>query len=174
MILESLYFFLPGFIANASLPLFKKIKYLDFPLDFNIKSDKQNIIGKHKTFKGLILALIISTVIFLFQKQAYLSGFKFGLIDYSNTNILLGVFRGAGIILGDLVKSFLKRKQRLSPGKAWIPFDQIDYTIGGLLLSSIIFLLNIYSWCIIIFFGAILSPIFHYAGFILNVNKDKI
>ena len=35
-------------------------------------------------------------------------------------------------ILGDLVKSFWKRRVRVAPGRSWFPFDQIDYAVGAL------------------------------------------
>ena len=39
---------------------------------------------------------------------------------------------GGGVIAGDLVKRFWKRRADVAPDRAWFPFDQIDYTIGAL------------------------------------------
>jgi CDP-2,3-bis-(O-geranylgeranyl)-sn-glycerol synthase len=38
-------------------------------------------------------------------------------------------------MLGDIVESFFKRRIGLSRGEKWLGFDQIDFIIGGLLLS---------------------------------------
>jgi CDP-2,3-bis-(O-geranylgeranyl)-sn-glycerol synthase len=35
---------------------------------------------------------------------------------------------------GDAVKSFLKRRAGIRPGRPWIPFDQIDFVVGELVL----------------------------------------
>jgi CDP-2,3-bis-(O-geranylgeranyl)-sn-glycerol synthase len=36
----------------------------------------------------------------------------------------------------DSVKSFFKRRRNVAPGHAWIPADQLDFVMGGLLALS--------------------------------------
>jgi len=57
-----------------------------------------------------------------------------------------------GALLGDIVESFFKRRMGKERGEDWIPFDQLDFVVGALLLSfitsSIIDLFDIlpYNW----------------------------
>jgi CDP-2,3-bis-(O-geranylgeranyl)-sn-glycerol synthase len=36
---------------------------------------------------------------------------------------------------GDSAKSFLKRRRGIPPGESWVPFDQLDFVIGSLILT---------------------------------------
>jgi CDP-2,3-bis-(O-geranylgeranyl)-sn-glycerol synthase len=44
---------------------------------------------------------------------------------------------GFGALAGDSIKSFFKRRLGFAPGKAWVPFDQLDFIVGGLTLTSL-------------------------------------
>jgi CDP-2,3-bis-(O-geranylgeranyl)-sn-glycerol synthase len=55
------------------------------------------------------------------------------IVDYDRW-LDLGVRMGAGAMLGDSVKSFFKRRRRVAPGGTWIPFDQLDFVLGALVL----------------------------------------
>ncbi len=35
---------------------------------------------------------------------------------------------------GDAAKSFVKRRLGIAPGKPWIPWDQVDFVLGALIL----------------------------------------
>ena len=61
------------------------------------------------------------------------------LVDYGRVNfILLGALMGGGALVGDLVKSFIKRRLNVPPGKPWFPWDQLDWIAGAILFSSIV------------------------------------
>ena len=97
VILKALYFFLPAYIANMAPVLFKRLPFLDKPI-------WENKLGRNKTWRGFIVAVLIGGVVFWLQKIAYISGFKnLALIDYADFSILLGLLLGAGAIIGDLV-----------------------------------------------------------------------
>src|SRR5437773_6411567 len=49
---------------------------------------------------------------------------------------LLGVLFGAGAMAGDSAKSFFKRRLGVEPGRPWIPFDQLDFVLGALVLVA--------------------------------------
>lgn len=62
------------------------------------------------------------------------------LVDYEKVDfILLGALMGGGALIGDLVKSFIKRRLDVPPGKPWFPWDQLDWIAGAMLLSSIVY-----------------------------------
>lgn len=54
--------------------------------------------------------------------------------------LLYGTAFGAGALLGDLIKSFFKRRLNIAPGKPFIPFDQLDFVFGALIAVSPLFL----------------------------------
>lgn len=139
-ILQCIYFMLPAYFANMAPVLTKgHFKELKVPIDFNTKFDKQTIFGKHKTFRGLVFGIIYGIILAFIQSLLY--RFEFfqilSFIDYSNW-FLIGFLLGSGAIIGDLIKSFFKRRLNLRPGRPFIPWDQLDFVAGSLLFSYII------------------------------------
>lgn len=55
---------------------------------------------------------------------------------------------------GDSLKSFVKRRVGIAPGKPWIPFDQVDFAIGALVLTSGPAALSWLDWTVILVFSA--------------------
>jgi CDP-2,3-bis-(O-geranylgeranyl)-sn-glycerol synthase len=43
---------------------------------------------------------------------------------------------GFGALTGDLLKSFIKRRLSILPGKPFLVFDQIDWIIGSLIILN--------------------------------------
>src|SRR3989344_8495801 len=136
LIFQSLYFFLPAYIANMAPVLFKWIPFLDTPIH-------EKLFGAHKTWRGIVVAALTGMLIFGLQKYLYIGGFQqWALIDYSDFPVWLGLCLGLGAILGDLVKSYYKRKDGIAPGEKWIPFDQLDFVVGGIIGSFFMYVPN--------------------------------
>lgn len=176
----ALWFFLPAGLANATPIFAKKIPILNkfsTPMDFGKKIQGQRIFGDNKTWRGLLLGVIIATLTLLIQKiiynqspnlQNYLG------LDYNNISIWLGVLMGAGALLGDATESFIKRQINISPGKSWFPFDQLDYIIGAIIFSSFIITLTITNYVIIIVVWFLLHLISSYIGYLLGLKDQPI
>jgi CDP-2,3-bis-(O-geranylgeranyl)-sn-glycerol synthase len=45
-----------------------------------------------------------------------------------------GLRLGFGAMAGDAAKSFFKRRLAIEPGRPWVPFDQLDFAVGALVL----------------------------------------
>ncbi len=121
-----------------------------------------------------MVAIFTGALIFWLQKYFYLNGFeRLAIIDYGDFSVLVGVLMGAGVILGDLVKSYYKRKNNLKPGQPWLVWDQIDFVFGGLLLSFFVYIPRVEVIAVLL----IASPILHIAanhiGYWLKIQDVK-
>jgi len=166
LILKALYFFLPAYVANMSPVLFRWIPFS--------KPVHEKIFGRNKTWRGLITATLMGGIIFHLQKLAYTSGFtKIALIDYNGFTVMLGLFLGFGAIIGDLIKSYYKRKLEIKPGDSWKVWDQTDFVIGGILFSFFIYIPTVEVIVILL----IISPLLHIAvnhlSYWLKIGKSK-
>ncbi len=166
-ILKSLYFFLPAYLANMAPVLVRKIPFLAYPVN-------KKIFGQNKTWRGLIAACLAGLLAFWVQKILFIGGFRsLALIEYSDFSLALGFFLGAGAILGDLVKSYYKRKQNIPPGKPWLVFDQIDFVIGGILGSMFVYVPSASVVVVLLIASPLLHVVVNYAGFLLGIRKEK-
>ncbi len=168
LILQSLYFFLPAYFANMAPELFKWVPAGAKPIH-------QKKFGDHKTWRGLVVAVVLGTIIFLLQQWLYQFDlfYKISLIDYNGFSFWFGSLLGLGAILGDLVKSYYKRKEGIKPGESWKPWDQLDFVIGGL-LGSLFFYVPPASVVAILL---IISPLLHitvnHIAYWLRIRKSK-
>lgn len=143
--ISCIWFILPAYVGNMA-PVFAKRIFKDrfsTPIDLNINFRKSPIAGKNKTYRGVIAAIFLSTVVVLIQKSAYFDPYiqSISLINYSKINWLLwGFLMGMGAMLGDFLKSVIKRRIGKKPGESWKPLDQIDFLVGALVLCSPLYL----------------------------------
>jgi CDP-2,3-bis-(O-geranylgeranyl)-sn-glycerol synthase len=153
----------------------KKIfRKLSFPIDFNIGLGKHTVLGKNKTYRGLVagtLAAIAVTYIQFFLQSNNIF-VDFALIDYSNW-LLIGFLLGFGAMFGDLVKSFMKRRLGLKPGMPFVPFDQLDFVFGALIFIYPITRLSMEKMAIILFISLILHMAVNHFAFYTGMRKEK-
>jgi CDP-2,3-bis-(O-geranylgeranyl)-sn-glycerol synthase len=167
LIIKSLYFFLPAYIGNMAPIIFKKVPFLN-------KSINRRLFGPNKTWRGFILGVIFTTFIFWLQKVMYLRGFKeYALIDYADFSIMLGFLMGVGIMLGDAIESYYKRKQNIASGESWMPWDQLDFVFGGVLMGSFIYVPPAEVFLVLLIASPILHVTANYIGYILKMKKNK-
>lgn len=177
----ALWFFLPAGIANVT-PIFAAhiplINRWDYPLDFYLKINRKRMFGDHKTIRGFITGIILGTVtsILLFQIANHWSYTNNNLPNwYYHTNtITLGILLSFGALAGDAIKSFFKRQLSIQPGSTWIPFDQTDYIVGGLLLSSIVHPLTLLQYIATIVLWAGIHILSTYLGFFLKLKNQPL
>lgn len=178
----ALWFFLPAGLANAA-PVFASrmpvLARLNIPIDAGRHFRGKRIFGDHKTVRGFFAGVFVAAVTGLIQYFAYgnIAWIRhFSLVSYDSVSksIMLGVVLGFGALLGDAVKSFFKRQFSVPSGKAWFPFDQVDYIVGGLLFSSIIIDLphSAYWWMGFIWF--LIHPIATFFAWLLGLKDSPI
>jgi CDP-2,3-bis-(O-geranylgeranyl)-sn-glycerol synthase len=161
-ILLALWFLLPagfGNLAPIIAPKIPGIRNWNTPIDGGRKFRGVELLGTHKTWRGIVSGVIASTIVFALQKLAFdQTGWGqsiAGPVDYSALPLILGPLFGLGALGGDAVKSFFKRQMRIPAGKSWLPFDQLDYIIGGILVSLPFVILKpvVYIWMFVLYFG---------------------
>lgn len=134
-ILKLIYFLLPVYAADSSPWLFRHtLKSLEIPLDGRLKFRGLDLLGSHKTVRGIVVGILFGTIMFYFQQVLNISS----IIMYEDYTVLLGFFLATGAMFGDLTKSFIKRRLKIAPGQEFLIADQIDAVLGAILFSSFI------------------------------------
>lgn len=152
-VFSCLWYLLPAALGNhvAScgnrlwLPqIFKSgLAKLATPIDMGIVWRGKELLGKNKTWRGLLVGALTGIVVAGVQATLYFNTAFFKqntLVDYREVNfIVFGFCMGSGALIGDLVKSFIKRRLDKPSGRPWFPWDQLDWIIGAIVLSSIVY-----------------------------------
>lgn len=181
-ILFAIWFLLPAAAANA-IPIFAAaipfLKKYDAPIDGGKTFRGRPLLGPHKTWRGFIAGIIIATFV-LWVQQLLAAHFGWasyitGDVNYATLPLfILGPLFALGALGGDALESFFKRQRNIQSGGAWIPFDQLDYIIGSVLISLFFVILTPiqYVWIFIIWF--LMHIIASYIGYKLGLKKDPI
>lgn len=177
-IISIVYLLVPAAFANM-VPVFVKnyFKALAFPVDFNTKFEGSRLFGSHKTFRGFIFGILASIIVVIIQVYLYqFSFFKdISFLDYSKLSaISFGFLVGFGVLFGDLIGSFIKRRLRVRPGRSFLILDQINSAVG-----YVIFVIPFYfkSWTLafwVIIIWVLGHFVLRYLGYILKITKEKI
>jgi CDP-2,3-bis-(O-geranylgeranyl)-sn-glycerol synthase len=178
-IFSCFYFFLPAYFTNMTPPLIRRaglFNFLDKPVDFGRKFKGKAILGKNKSWRGVIFGPIVGILVAGFQLWLY----RFSLIkeisffDYYQINILtFGFLISIGAVFGDLLFAFIKRRLKMEPGQRFIPWDQTNYVIGSALFLTTFFKINILIWITIFILTLFLHLIFNRLGYLLGLHKNK-
>jgi len=130
-LVEALWFFLPGFIANQCPGLMAK---LNTPLRIPVS---ERWLGRNKTWDSYCVGACGGIATIYFQRLFPAIDRDLALIDYMRDDLaIVGILMGVGAILGDHIKSFFKRQMGIRPGESWWPFDQLDFVAGGLIVVT--------------------------------------
>ena len=122
-ILELLYFMLPAYLANMAPPFARFWSGWNRPIS-------KKWFGDHKTVVGFGAGLMVATAVVFVQSRIHVQA---ELLPYDRWP-LLGLAFGVGAMGGDSLKSLVKRRIGIAPGRPWIPMDQLDFVVGSLLL----------------------------------------
>lgn len=162
MILNALYFALPIYFANMAPVLFKKLNIFNKPIN-------KKLFGSHKTYQGFIFGILTAILVTFIQYKTNLS---INLLNYDNF-LLIGFLFGFGALTGDLIKSYFKRRLKIKPGTPWIPFDQLDFIIGGLLFASFIYIPPLEIIMVLLVLTPIGHIIINHLGYYLGLREVK-
>ena len=142
-LMQLLYFMLPAYAANMTPPFLKYWKGWNPPI-------ARQSLGSHKTVLGFASGVCAAVVVVFIQSVVPWDG---RLVAYEGW-LGLGLRFGVGAMAGDSLKSFVKRRVGVAPGEPWIPFDQVDFAIGALVLTLGRAALSWLDWTVILVFSA--------------------
>jgi CDP-2,3-bis-(O-geranylgeranyl)-sn-glycerol synthase len=170
-LLSALWIMLPAYIPNPVAALCGGGTPVDLGKTW---SDGRRVFGDGKTYRGLIagiLAGIGSGLILIWLSDTYL------LTSLPKHTVLSVVLLACGALLGDLVKSFFKRRFGRERGAKWPVADQYDLVAGAFLLLLVFDL----SWLTatitipVLLVILILTPVLHRAvniiGYLFRIKE---
>ena len=173
-ILKCFYLMLPAYFANMAPVIVKKVNLFAFPIDFSKTINKKPVLGKNKTFRGLIFGVFFAIIIAYAQFWLYPIGFfkNISFIDYQNW-LLFGFLMGSGALIGDMIKSYFKRRLNIEPGARFAPFDQTDFVFGALIFITPIFNLTLKIFITSLLLSFLLHIFVNHIAFYLKIRKEK-
>lgn len=124
-LLQLAYFMLPAYCANMAPPFIRYWRGWNRPVH-------ERLLGSHKTVLGVLAGVATGVLVAGMQSRIHA---PWSLVDYRHW-LLLGLGLGGGAMLGDVLKSLIKRMLHIRPGTRWIPFDQLDFVAGALALTG--------------------------------------
>ncbi|MEK7158143.1 MAG: CDP-archaeol synthase [Patescibacteria group bacterium] len=142
--LQCLYLGLPGVFANMAPVLARgHLEALNIPIDFGQTFRGRPIFGSHKTVRGYVVGVPVAVAVTGFQALLYnIPAFRaVSLMDYAEEAFWwVGITLGLGVLIGDSVKSFVKRQLEVKPGAKFFPWDQLDSVAGYLLFLPLVWI----------------------------------
>ena len=181
-ILFAVWFLLPAALSNAipivaaAIPVLKKY---DAPIDGGKLWRGNELLGAHKTWRGIIAGIIVATLLLWLQVVLF-ENFEWARyisadVNYSALPILiLGPLFAIGALGGDAVESFFKRQKNIKSGGSWIPFDQLDYIVGSVIVSLFFVILSPLQYLYIFAVWFVMHLLASYIGYRLGLKKDPI
>ncbi len=161
---EVFFLMIPAYVANMA-PVFARHLPSNARLDFGASFRGQPVFGAHKTWKGLITGVALGTLV-----GVVVSGFYWPIL-ISPWKWSLAVSFGA--LAGDAVKSFFKRQMGIKSGEPWVPFDQVDFTIGALAMGSLFYFPGIFASVVVVMASAAAHIAVNHAAFYLKIRDEK-
>lgn len=123
---------LPAYVPNPTAALFGGGTPIDLGKQFR---DSRRILGDGKTYCGFFIGVFAGVAVGVFQ--IYLGGrFAWNMLPaHTMTSVIV---LAVGALLGDICKSFFKRRLGKGRGERWPVADQYDLVAGAFLLMLII------------------------------------
>jgi CDP-2,3-bis-(O-geranylgeranyl)-sn-glycerol synthase len=153
------------------------MKTWNAPMDFGRSWRGRRIFGDHKTWRGFFAGWLGGSLWGLIQVVWYDHSTFIQSIyppDFPTEQFfLIAVLISLGSVVGDAVGSFLKRQFDIPAGKSWFPADQLDFIIGGIVLSLPVVRLEFTEYMFILITWLVIHLFFGYLGYVTKF-KDEI
>jgi CDP-2,3-bis-(O-geranylgeranyl)-sn-glycerol synthase len=175
-ILSVAYLALPAYLANTAPVLFARaglLRSLNHPVDGGKRWGVRRLFGTHKTWRGLVSGAIVGFIVVAFQAWLYqFPTFReLSYIDYPQHLIVFGLLAGSSALLGDLAKSFFKRRYGIASGDPWPVIDQLDFIIGFLVCTYPLVQPSLSVVVTMLLITLIVHPLTNILGYFLHLKK---
>ncbi len=161
-ILQLVYLMLPAYLANMAPPFTRFWTGWNRPIS-------RRWLGDHKTVVGFCAGLAAALAVAFVQSKL---GWGGGLLPYAEWPFI-GLALGFGAMAGDSLKSLLKRRIGIPPGRPWIPMDQLDFVAGSLLLITPFATLTWLDIAIIIVISLVGDIAVNHLSYALGIRNTK-
>jgi CDP-2,3-bis-(O-geranylgeranyl)-sn-glycerol synthase len=134
-LVSALWIMIPAYVPNPAAVIFGGGPPIDGGTSWK---DGRRILGDGKTVRGFILGVLAGIAVGwagVWAQAAAGGSLPFPLA--SHTLLTVCTF-AVGALLGDLIKSFVKRRIGKAPGEPWPVADQYDLVIGAFLLTALL------------------------------------
>ncbi len=181
-LLVAIWFLVPAAAANAA-PIFSRFipvwNRWQTPLDGGLTFHGRELLGRHKTWRGIVSGVLAATTVLWLQQLAYghseLVRSVSGGINYQALPVLLlGPLFGLGALGGDAIESFFKRRRGVPSGHRWVPFDQMDYVLGAVLVSLPFVRLSGLQYLWIFIFWTLFHFAGNFAAWLIGLRKKPV
>lgn len=177
LILLSIWLMLPAYIPNNAAALFGGGTPIDMGKKFR---DGKRVLGDGKTYRGLILGSLCGVAVGALEivLAPYIAPHLAAYVEpdlFMRASLVALITMPVGALLGDIVKSFFKRRMGFDRG-AMLPIaDQLDFVAGAWALT----LLFDWSWFFsnftlaVVLTVIIITPVLHLATNIIGFKIGK-
>ncbi len=156
-LVSALWIMLPAYLPNSAAAVLGGGRPIDGGRTFR---DGKRIFGDGKTWRGFLLGIMAGIFIGLVEigVREY-----FDLMNLPELTLSVVVILATGALLGDLAKSFFKRRLGKDRGAEWLIADQYDFVIGAFVLLLILE----YGWVVttvtplMVVWIIIMTPLLH-------------
>jgi len=157
-----MYLMLPAYLANMAPPFTRFWRGWNRPIS-------RTWLGEHKTVMGLCAGLTVALVVTFAQSKI---NWHEGLLPYSRWP-LFGAAFGLGAMGGDILKSLMKRRKGIPPGRPWIPMDQLDFVIGSLLLIAPFVHVSFSDIALILIVSFVGDIVVNHLSYVFGIRETK-
>lgn len=128
-VLQAIWFILPAYVGNVAPIFVTWIPRSDMPVDFGLRWRTKRIFGDHKTWRGIVVGVMIGGLVAAVQGRP----------------LTQGIILAAGNFFGDLVGAFVKRQSDVQPGEKKLLIDAVPSQIFAIAAAYAFGFLTI-SW----------------------------
>jgi len=148
LVLQSLWFIWPAYVANAAPTIMRGTK----PLDFGKKIGRNRILGDSKTLEGTVGGIMFGLAMGVIQ--TYIQPFLPGFFLFTPEILFLMC---VGTLFGDVAGSFIKRRLGIKPGGRAFLLDQLGFLVAALAFASAVYVPDVYTIVTLL----VITPVFH-------------
>ncbi len=171
LIVKASWLMLPAYLANPTAVVFGGGTPIDFKKNWH---DGRRIFGDGKTYRGLIGGTASGVATGFIQMQITS-------LQYLGTFTLISIFMlSFGALLGDMAKSFFKRRLGYERGAKFPLVDQLDFVAGAWVLTYVFdpvwfsdnFLASPWILVTVVLFTPLLHRLTNIIGYYAGLKKE--